>query len=121
MSAVPSFERVTRCHYCNGSIFPGDRRPQFAHTVDHYRPKAISGAEPNVKVDACSRCNGLKGSSPPEVFERYFKLFGHAGLNNALAYRRYCYELMLCGLQDGSAEKQFVDRAMWMHGEPKTS
>lgn len=105
------------CHYCNRHLIAAmeARFSPDTETVDHYRPKSIRGhLDPEETVVSCRRCNGMKGSTPPEVFKRYIEIFGHAGLNNGRAYRLFCYRLMIAGLQSERIEQDMRDEFPWM-------
>jgi 5-methylcytosine-specific restriction endonuclease McrA len=62
-----------RCHWCGRLMNMGNRKPRDprAATCDHIVPRALGGSdEPGNQAGSCKRCNQLKGSIPPERFER---------------------------------------------------
>lgn len=106
-------ESCGKCLYCKTPIYPRGSAsaiadPECISTRDHYTPISItSGAELQEDriVLACQRCNNLKASTPPEIFEFFVAQTDMRKPKSALIkeYRRFCYLLTVAGFRSAKA------------------
>lgn len=102
--------RHSRCHYCDKLVYPRGsdqaRRNQFCMaTRDHYIPKlarpiGLKSDGPNT-VTCCLECNGIKGHTPPEVFEFYLRNSSKRGhfQDRKADFEQFVYQLVIVGFR----------------------